>query len=151
LYLQEYSGAALDRRIDSKTTGIPEIVKQITEQQADLGKAPLATESPGRPAAAKSTAGVIAGAVIGGVVGLALVALALLVLRRRRRAAQQGLLSLDDADASYDEGDRRSGHHTGPVGEATEDQPRTPRSGAALQRHASADVVGNGALSRGRK
>jgi hypothetical protein len=128
---QEYSGAPLDKKVGAKVGGIPDIVHQIEEQQADLGHTSVQSEAGPKPRAAGDKAGIIAGAVAGGAALLGLAALALVVVLRRRRAA--GVLGAAAAGAAA----------AGPVAEASEAAAdaayAAPRSGAALQRHSSTD------------
>lgn len=153
---QDFSGATLTKRIESKVTSIPEIVKQITEQQADLGKAPVElrpTRGGGR-----NTAGIIAGSVIGAGIALGIVALALLVIRRRRAAQHRLLAGSEEAAAAAGAGARAGGRAGaaaaagGPVGEGVEAevfyQQRSLRTKAALQRHASTDAAAAAAAAK---
>ncbi|KAI8463993.1 MAG: hypothetical protein J3K34DRAFT_129482 [Monoraphidium minutum] len=146
-----FSGTSLTSRIDSKSSSIPEIVKTIQEQTADLGKPPSMLAKP--TSGARNTAGIIAGTVVGFGVVLGLVVLGLFAMQRRRRAAGAAGAaaaagkSASGAGRGDGGGAGGSGSSAGPVGEGAEGaagfyQQRSLRAVAALQRHASTDANG---------
>jgi hypothetical protein len=146
---QEFSGAALSNKIESKITTIPDIVQQITQQQGNLGKAPVEAASP--TAGGANTAGIIAGTVVGFGVAFGLVVLGVVLLHKKRRAAAEAAAgkAAGDRYAVNDAGETQADGATngaGPVAEGSESsqaqsfyQRRTLRAQAALQQHASPD------------
>jgi len=73
------------RKINSKISGIPNLVQQITEQNMELGKSRAQDDHTGP---SSSTAGLIAGTIIGAALLMGLVAvIAVVIVKKRRRSA----------------------------------------------------------------
>jgi hypothetical protein len=79
---QEFSGPAFNKRVESKVTGIPDIVQNIQQQQEQLGKPEAIVGSAGTPEEQK--VGLIAGTVVGVGVGLAVVTMMLIAFKKKR-------------------------------------------------------------------
>jgi hypothetical protein len=146
--------------VESKVTGIPDIVQQIQQQQEQLGK-PEAIVAPAGTDAQKK-AGVIAGTVIGVGVGLGVLVMMLVAFKKKRPEkdnGDSGMLPKAHASASLTGGSRTGSPHTGSprVGSSYTGSPRssgsprvgtprvgTPRSGVPSMPRTVAGPVGEG-------
>ncbi|KAI8470097.1 MAG: hypothetical protein J3K34DRAFT_421763 [Monoraphidium minutum] len=108
-----YTGDALAQKIKEKVTGMPDIVDLITDQQGGLGQPP-APDIAAPVGTSIVTANIIAGTVVGFGVTFGLVVLAL-VLLHKRRAAAEAQAAAGKLRERYAAGD---GGAPGPVAEA---------------------------------